>query len=196
MGCDIHLYAEVYNEGINEWEICAPSNYKNYGSDFEVSPWVFEYNDYQAVRKGKAEGWLFVWDEKTDWLKMAQDSAKEYRDSGYEDEPEIDVRLMDWDVGRDYSLFFSLAGVRGGWGSNGDPIDYPRGLPSNCSEECQHESDRMDSDGHSHSYMTADEIIENLDKDEFEHMYNHAVELKEKAGGNGKNGRFVFFFDN
>ena len=103
---------------------------------------------------------------------------------------------MDWDVGRDYALFNLLAGVRGGWGENIKTIDDPRGIPSDCSEEYQFTSDRMDSDGHSHSYLSANEILGNVDKDNFISMYNHAVELKERADGNGNNARFVFFFDN
>ena len=185
----------MYNEEINKWEICPPSKYRNYGNELEDAPWVFSLEDWEAVREGKASGWLFVWDENPDWLSLAEDNQKALVDSGYELEPKTDVRLMDWDVGRDYSLFNILAGVRGGWGSS-RAIDDPRGVPDNCSAEYQLTSDIMDGDGHSHSYCTPDEIISHVDKDDFSAMYEHAMFLKEKAKGKNENARFVFFFDN
>ncbi len=196
MGCDIHLYAEVYNEEVNKWEICAPKKYRNYGGqELEDSPWVFSFRDWRAVKEGKKEGWLFVWDENPDWLSLAENNNKTLVDSGYEIEPEVDVRLMDWDVGRDYSLFGLLAGVRGGWG-DAKTIDDPRGMPDNCSVEYQLTSDIWGSDGHSHSYCTPDEIFKSVDKDDFSSMHDYAIFLKEKAKGKNENARFVFFFDN
>ena len=195
MGCDVHLYAETYNEESNQWEICVPKKYKGYGNYFEESPWTFELDDWEAVKEGKEAGWLFIWDENTDWLALAKNNEKSYKESEYEKEPAVYVNLMDWDVGRDYGLFHALAGVRSSWGGH-KTISEPRGNPANCSAEYQHVSDRMDGDGHSHSYLTADEILDNLNKEDFGAMYDHAVELKEKANGKGNNARFVFFFDN
>jgi len=57
--------------------------------------------------------------------------------------------------GRNYELFNILAGVRGG----GDGmIDSPRGLPEDVSEVTKKESEKWDSDGHSHSHFTLLEL--------------------------------------
>ena len=67
--------------------------------------------------------------------------------------------------GRNYDLFALLANVRNGRGfagcDTGDtiiPIAKPKGLPSDVSEEIQEKSDRWDTDGHSHSYLTLSEL--------------------------------------
>jgi hypothetical protein len=59
--------------------------------------------------------------------------------------------------GRNYELFGILAGVRD---RNNDSIDDPRGLPEDVCEVTKKESDRWDSDGHSHSWVTLKELKE------------------------------------
>ncbi len=60
--------------------------------------------------------------------------------------------LQDADAAhRDYNVFAALAGVRG---DGPDPV----GLPNDVSEKIQKESDRWDSDGHSHSYDFLEEF--------------------------------------
>lgn len=59
---------------------------------------------------------------------------------------------------RNYRVFAVLADVRNGLGFN--PIDYPRGLPDDVTEEVKEESDSYGEDGHSHSYLTLREIKE------------------------------------
>jgi len=187
------LYAETYSEENKQWEICAPDNYRGYGRHFEESPWTITFNNWRRVEEGRASGWLFVWDADTDWLSVAKDNHEALMESDYEDEAVVDVRLMDWDVGRDYSLFHIMAGVRGGWKEE-NKIDSPRGVPEDCSGEYQYEAEQEEA--HSHSYLSADEVLEGIDKNDFSAMYEHAVELKGKANGKGENARFVFFFDN
>ena len=71
----------------------------------------------------------------------------------YEKEWEI-VSIYD---DRDYNLFAALADVR-----NYDrviPIDKPRGLPEDVSKDVYNESLRWESDGHSHSWLTAKELF-------------------------------------
>jgi len=61
------------------------------------------------------------------------------------------------DIGRDYGLFYKLASVRGPR-LGVTPIDDPRGLPDDISAITALNAANMDGDGHSHSYITAEEI--------------------------------------
>lgn len=65
--------------------------------------------------------------------------------------------------GRSYNLFGILAGVRNGtWGDAVKPISEPRGLPGNVSAFVKKQSEEWGNDGHSHSYLTLEEL-ENFD---------------------------------
>lgn len=66
---------------------------------------------------------------------------------------------------RDYDWFAVLANVRNGYGfagcDTGDgfiPIADPKGLPEDVSVMVKAESDKWDSDGHSHSWITLKEL--------------------------------------
>ena len=68
--------------------------------------------------------------------------------------------------GRNYALFAILANVRNGYGfagiSTGEgfvPISMPRGLPFDVSPEIRAESDYWGVDGHSHSWLTVQELL-------------------------------------
>lgn len=91
-----------------------------------------------------------------------------------EDMPErIDEDGFEWNVklsnqpyeGRNYNLFSILADVRNGYGFAGiktgegfNPISEPRGIPADISEEGMKFLNSYESDGHSHSYFTLDEL--------------------------------------
>jgi hypothetical protein len=67
---------------------------------------------------------------------------------------------------RNYRLFAALAGVRNGVGFAGcdlgdpiEPIADRRGLPDDVSESVKAASDEWDIDGHSHSWLTAGELM-------------------------------------
>lgn len=69
--------------------------------------------------------------------------------------------------GRNYDLFSILAGVRNGYGFAGtptgsgfEPIDVPRGTPSDVSDDVKGELINWEGDGHSYSYFTLKEIKE------------------------------------
>ena len=69
--------------------------------------------------------------------------------------------------GRNYNLFSILADVRNGSGFAGCdtgngfvPLDDPRGLPDDVSEEVKAVSDRWEGDGHSHSWFAVSELLE------------------------------------
>lgn len=57
---------------------------------------------------------------------------------------------------RNYRLFARLAGVRSRDGIK--PISDPRGLPEDASVVTKHHSDHWGIDGHSHSWISAEEI--------------------------------------
>jgi hypothetical protein len=85
-----------------------------------------------------------------------------------EDEDELTVYYEDrfWQ-GRNYDLFAILADVRNGYGFAGCdtgngyvPISPPRGLPDDVCESVQKESDRWGCDGHSHSWLTVQDLLD------------------------------------
>lgn len=57
---------------------------------------------------------------------------------------------------RDYDMFGVLADVRNY--ANVEPISQPRGVPEDASVITKFEVERYGSDGHSHSYLTVDDI--------------------------------------
>lgn len=59
------------------------------------------------------------------------------------------------DYERDYGLFATLAGVRGD-----NPIEYPKGIPEDCSPEYRKLCEDWGDDGHSHSYFTLRELLD------------------------------------
>lgn len=59
------------------------------------------------------------------------------------------------DYWRDYTLFATLAGVRGD-----NPIEVPKGIPEDCSPEYRKLCEDWGDDGHSHSYFTLRELID------------------------------------
>lgn len=76
------------------------------------------------------------------------------------------------ELGRHYRFFAFLADVRNGSGfagvDTGDevtPIDEPRGVPADASEDYQAEVEHWNGDGHSHSFFTAEELV-NADWDQ------------------------------
>lgn len=66
------------------------------------------------------------------------------------------------EVYRNYTLFSILADVRNY--NNVIPISEPKGIPTDADEPFKNESDRMDSDAHSHSYITLQELADYLPK--------------------------------
>ena len=111
------------------------------------------------------------------WRKVGDIFPYEYYDKNsfpdkynneFNDEPEI---------GRNYDLFSIFAGVRNGtWGERVIPISEPRGLPKDVSDEIKEKSDKMGEDGHSHSYLTLEEI-ENYD---WEKKIKHSAYVSKK----------------
>lgn len=61
-----------------------------------------------------------------------------------------------WRTGRDYPLFAALADVRNGGAIK--PVSLPRGLPGDATTLTRLASDTWGSDGHSHSWLSLDEV--------------------------------------
>lgn len=59
---------------------------------------------------------------------------------------------------RSYTNFAFLAGVRNNDGLK--PISVPRGLPEDCSDKVREASDAWEGDGHTHSWLSMQELIE------------------------------------
>lgn len=100
-----------------------------------------------------------AWASADRWTPDGDSEANEppvtldYKDSFYHD--------------RNYDLFAILAGVRNGRGfagcDTGDgfvPISEPRGLPEDLSPQVRAEAERWDGDGHSHSWLTVQELLD------------------------------------
>ena len=63
-------------------------------------------------------------------------------------------------VTRWYELFYKMAGVRGTGNEHIRPISPPKGLPEDCSTVTQFDAQHRGEDGHSHSWFSAEEIVE------------------------------------
>lgn len=130
MGCDIHMNVEVLESG--EWRRLSTSTPQKRG-DPEPS------GDNRRAR--------FEWE----WGESLEaDGAL--------------IPLWDW---RSYDTFAMLANVRNGYGFAGVrtgggfvPISEPRGIPDNASDEVKSESEQWGCDGHSHSWLLVEEVLD------------------------------------
>jgi hypothetical protein len=98
---------------------------------------------------------------------------------------------------RNYYLFAILADVRND--GSVEPIDYPRGIPDDCSSGYSYMTKQWGGDGHSHSYFTLKELLEvNWDLYEKEYIkdFFEAIDEMKSIDDNPEKVRCVFFFDN
>jgi hypothetical protein len=99
--------------------------------------------------------------------------------------------------GRNYYLFSILADVRNGSGI--EPINYPKGIPDDASTGYLYKCDQWDSDAHSHSYFTLEELL-NVDWSKYESIvlidFMETLERMKKIDDDPLNIRCCFFFDN
>jgi hypothetical protein len=130
MGCDIHLYVEKKVDG--KWEAVSGVNEAK-----------CKYYRDRIKESGKEK------DSVKQYLAEALASA----------EAETYSFLYD---GRNYALFSMLADVRNKRDTRLGyvPINSPRGLPVDVSAVIREKSDEYGCDGHSHSYLTARELLE------------------------------------
>jgi len=62
------------------------------------------------------------------------------------------------DIDRNYYLFAKMAGVRNCYDDPIEPIAEPRGVPMDVSETVAMHINRWDCDGHSHSWLSKEEM--------------------------------------
>ena len=112
---------------------------------------------------------------------------------------------LDVPESRNYWMYELMAGVRG---EEENALVAPRGVPADISREAKTWVDRWDGDGHSHSYLTAEEfrnVITAYRKKAGTDLYNKLdndweavtaiLNILENVYGKD-NARLVFFFDN
>lgn len=118
----------------------------------------------------------------------------------------------DWRVnyiytkGRNYNLFAALAGVRANsFNDAAKPVSKPKGINPNCSYFVWNAIRKQSSDGHSHSWLTLDELIKydfTLWGSTCDDFRNEVIPklreaLKESSyPEDNKYARIVFWFDN
>ncbi len=137
MGCDIHMYVEIKQRYPNP----------EYNAPWEAVGNVFKYPYYN--------------EKMVPTLRWYDDDTKpDESNSAFTNQPYVD---------RNYSLFAILGDVRNGRGFAGvktgegfNPIASNRGVPDDASDYYKHIVADWDADGHSHSYLSMEEL-ENYD---------------------------------
>ena len=116
--------------------------------------------------------------------------------------------LSEMRIDRCYDLFSKMADVRNYDGI--EPISKPRGLPDDCSELTKFISDEYGTDGHSHSWLSSEEVIDLIkwarkkfdwdcfeDSKQFGYLFGNGFDDYEHGRIKGLDDfRFVFWFDN
>ncbi len=110
----------------------------------------------------------FYVERKVDNVWCSADRWEPNPDADEEGQPSLTITYSErFYSDRNYDLFSILADVRNGSGfagcDTGDgfvPIDEPRGLPADVSEEVLADSISWNGDGHSHSWFTVAELFE------------------------------------
>jgi hypothetical protein len=166
MGCDIHWFVEKYT---TEPENETVPNSKVNKRDNRVNELLGEKSDPR-------------------WISMDKWEAEDYGGGN-----------MHWSNypnnfynGRNYTLFAKLAGVRSWHGDSA--ICPPKGIPDDASDAYIYITKQWEGDGHSHSYFTLKELLDE-DWSEFEEFQETLKEMS-KLDDNPENIRAVFFFDN
>ena len=156
MGCDIHCYAEIKENGV--WRGITLEE-RNSLPD----PDWFSYADEEEIKeRAKATGneghsrMLSTVPYWTERKRMWKEGKVDQWVEETEEEEIVDAKAFEIEVGRNYSLFSILADVR-----NYDdftPISQPKGLPQDVTEHIKALSDSYGCDGHSHSYISMQEF--------------------------------------
>ena len=111
------------------------------------------------------------------------------------------------DCDRHYALFEKMAGVRG---DVANAIAAPRGIPEDASFTTRFDRKRWGADGHSHSWISAEEIAQlaawygneypgmsaKWDYYLFGNYYSGFVKYHEERPEGVEDVRFIFWFDN
>lgn len=169
MGCDIHMFLERKTSG---------NNYQG-------------PRDIQLDRNAKIEEIIEGIPVEERWVSA---DTWEIDDNGYWVVSKILGPNSD---NRNYYLFAILADVRND--GSIESIDYPRGIPHDCSSGYSYMTKQWGSDGHSHSYFTLKELLEvdwDLYQKEYITDFLETIEKMKSIDDNHEKVRCVFFFDN
>ena len=100
-------------------------------------------------------------------------------------------------IGRWYSLFANMAGVRN-YNNNLVPVAEPRGFPKDASFESKYKYENWGSDAHTPSWLTLDEFrLAYKNSDGYrDPVLDAIISAMETLESNGHNTRIVFWFDN
>lgn len=152
MGCDIHIFPEIYEDG--KWQLAG---------EFVLDSWWWD----QVEEEDDSLDPSWDYDQK---VKYYQSLTEEEITAKYPREKLFMVHPFDdKHDDRNYLLFAALADVRNYLEI--PIIDVPRGLPEDISSEIKKRAEFDGLDGHSHSWLTTEEI-ENYDWDrEVIHTY-------------------------
>lgn len=196
MGCDIHFRVEYY----------APTETVTL-KDGQVVVAQDGPPRWQPAEKLSPSRMRLRWEEELQTpveLRLGQSTDAQLK-AWISLEPEMELAYEDrFYTGRNYPLFYKLAGVRGEYEDIEPMSDYGNGLPDDMSPEV---ADELGDDGdlHSHSHYTLTELLDECDWQEFDRQSGaafyetilkmHVVAI-EKCGGNTDHVRAVFAFDN
>lgn len=155
MGCDIHAYMERKNAH-NEWELV-----------YEREPdgrWWFDTILDEDFYSSHLLDNLIILETGQDPHDALADKLRAYSKeqviAQYGNDPRV---CWDWKTpacfdNRNYALFGILAGVRNY--DEAPRISDPRGLPDDTTAFVQTESNGWGRDGHSHSWVTLQELVD------------------------------------
>lgn len=152
----------------------------------------------EARNKNTLKDKLKFW-KKPKWKNIDKWTKNKWFDEWPEDEQEFTIAREDrfYSGGRNYNLFCALCNVRD-YCFDGNPkcVSKPKGLPHDVSKVVQIESDRMGSDGHSHSWNTLKELKE-FDWSDYgdtvRNFLDEVIPKMEAVGVDDEDVRIVYF---
>lgn len=133
MGCDIHCYAEIKKGG--KWQVVEDRIFPNPYHDNGIEKRLRELKAIKNPTPDELDQIKFLEENDDLYTKFC---STPYR-------------------GRNYCLFSILADVRNYFHLN--IIADPKGIPQDASKEVLKSSQRWADDGHSHSWLTAKELL-------------------------------------
>ena len=207
MGCDIHMYAEVYDETNNEWVFQKNKFYDMWYYEI-LCDHLKEYFNLTNRQCKKVIDYYYSGKKSRDLLEKK--IIEEYLPNSLKVEYDSNISLgnlpdlLTDEVYnyRNYDLFRVLNNVRGYTDVHiVDDFDM-RDLPEDLSIEIKGLYLEGEEDYHSTSYLYLNEIIESeINKDKtlpngVKFFLKHSVKTLKKLNGDYKKIRIVFWFDN
>lgn len=211
MGCDIHIFTEVYNDENNKWEFI---------KDKFIEEWLFEkatskLMDLFGLTEKEVKLILIKYvNRKTSRNKLYKRIIEEYLPIVLDLESDNYIGISSTSlpnfmtssvyIGRNYNLFGILNNVRAY--PNETITETDRGLPTNISDEIYSEYVSWGEDAHSPSHIYLNEILDskyykmsNIQLENYgldKYFFRNSVKELKKLNKDSKKVRIVFWFDN